>query len=37
VVTNKAGFFSLAGEDHGLVRFALDAHDKRYVTEWIVL
>ena len=25
VVTNQAGFFSLAGEDHGLVRFALDA------------
>ena len=37
VVTNQAGFFSLDGEDHGLVRFVLDAHDKRYVTEWIVL
>ena len=37
VVTNEAGFFSLTGEDHGPVRFSLDADDKRYVTEWIVL
>ena len=32
VVTNEAGFFSLAGEDQGLVRFALRRRDKRYVT-----
>lgn len=35
--TDDSGFFSLVGEDHGLVRFALHADDKRYVTEWIVL
>ena len=37
VVTDEAGFFSLAGENQGRVRFALAADDKRYVTEWIVL
>jgi len=35
--TDDAGFFSLTGEDHGLVRFALHTGERRYVTEWIVL
>ena len=35
--TDDSGFFSLTNEDHGLVRFALRADDRRYVTEWIVL
>lgn len=37
VATNEAGFFSVAVEDDGRVRFVLVAQDKRYVTEWIVL
>lgn len=37
VPTDDFGFFSLTGEDHGLVRFALRSNDARYVTEWIVL
>jgi len=36
-LTDDSGFFSLVDEDHGLVRFALHADDRRYVTEWIVL
>lgn len=35
--TDETGFFSLPNEDHGLVRFALQSDDNRYVTEWIVL
>jgi len=35
--TDDSGFFSLTNEDHGLVRFVLQADDTRYVTEWIVL
>ena len=37
VATDDSGFFSLTGEDHGLVRFALRSNETRYVTEWIVL
>ena len=35
--TDESGFFSLAGEDHGLVRFAVKTGNARLVTEWIVL
>jgi hypothetical protein len=35
--TDETGFFTLAGEDHGLVRFAVRAAGTRLVTEWIVL
>lgn len=35
--TDETGFFTLAGEDHGLVRFAVRADAGRLVTEWIVL
>lgn len=34
---DRSGFFSLAGEDHGMVRFAVRAGSTRLVTEWIVL
>ena len=34
---DRSGFFSLAGEDHGMVRFAVRAGATRLVTEWIVL
>ncbi|GAA2124452.1 hypothetical protein [Nocardioides bigeumensis] len=35
--TDETGFFTLAGEDHGLVRFAVRTAGTRLVTEWIVL
>ena len=35
--TDESGFFSLDGEDHGLVRFAVRTPGARLVTEWIVL
>ena len=35
--TDESGFFSLDGEDHGLVRFAVRSTSGRLVTEWIVL
>ncbi len=34
---DEGGFFTLDGEDHGLVRFSIAAGDRRFVTEWIVL
>ena len=34
---DQSGFFTLAGEDHGMVRFAVRAGASRLVTEWIVL
>ncbi len=34
---DKSGFFTLDGEDHGLVRFSIESGDSRYVTEWFVL
>ena len=37
VATNEAGFFSIAAEGQGLVRFALHARDQRYVTQWVEL
>jgi hypothetical protein len=34
---DRSGFFSLDGEDHGMVRFAVRTDTARLVTEWIVL
>jgi hypothetical protein len=34
---DTSGFFTLTGEDHGLVRFAVRSGPTRFVTEWIVL
>ncbi len=37
VAPDKSGFFTLDGEDHGLVRFSVEAAERRHVTEWFVL
>lgn len=36
-VLDASGFFTLDGEDHGLVRFAVGSDQARHVTEWILL
>ena len=34
---DESGFFTLDGEDHGLVRFSVQAGGTKFVTEWILL